>query len=136
MFWGGLRFGRGGLSASVLVVVLISAWNAMHDRGPFGTSSLTSHVVSLHILLTAFALPLMLTAALVAERRNIDQKLRATRESLIFARGEDLQRIARWLHGDVVQRLTLVGLSVDELRTECGASPKSPLHRLYHHVSC
>ena len=135
LLWAALRFGPGGLSASVLVVALISAWNAMHDRGPFGTSSLTSHVVSLHILLTAFALPLMLTAALVAERRNIDQKLRATRESLIFARGEDLQRIARWLHGDVVQRLTLVGLSVDELRTECGASAKAALDRLYDQVS-
>ena len=135
LLWAALRFGPGGLSASVLVVALISAWNAMHDRGPFGTSSLTSHVVSLHILLTAFALPLMLTAALVAERRNIDQKLRATRESLIFARGEDLHRIARWLHGDVVQRLTLVGLSVDELRTECGASAKAALDRLYDQVS-
>jgi len=135
LLWAALRFGPGGLSASVLVVALISAWNAMHDRGPFGTSSLASHVVSLHILLTAFALPLMLTAALVAERRNIDQKLRATRESLIFARGEDLHRIARWLHGDVVQRLTLVGLSVDELRTECGGSAKAALDRLYDQVS-
>jgi len=135
LLWAALRFGPGGLSASVLVVALISAWNAMHGRGPFGTSSLTSHVVSLHILLTAFALPLMLTAALVAERRNIDQKLRATRESLIFARGEDLYRIARWLHGDVVQRLTLVGLSVDELRAECGTSARVALDRLYDQIS-
>jgi signal transduction histidine kinase len=89
----------------------------------------------MQILLTAFALPLMLMAALVAERLSIGERLRATRESLIFARDEDLHRIARWLHGDIVQRLTLVGLSVDELRAECGASAKAALDRLYDQVS-
>ena len=134
LLWAALRFGPGGLSASVLVVAIISAWNAMHGRGPFGTSSLDSHVLSMQILLTAFALPLMLMAALVAERLSIGERLRATRESLIFARDEDLHRIARWLHGDIVQRLTLVGLSVDELRAECGASAKAALDRLYDQV--
>jgi protein-histidine pros-kinase len=77
----------------------------------------------------------MVMAALVAERRNIDQRLRATRENLILARGEDLQRIARWLHGDVVQRLTLAGLSVDELRADCTPSGKAALDKLYEQIS-
>jgi integral membrane sensor domain MASE1 len=37
LLWAALRFGTGGLSASMLVVALTSAWNAMHGRGPFGT---------------------------------------------------------------------------------------------------
>ena len=135
LLWAALRFGPGGLTASMLVAALISVWDAMHGRGPFGTSSIASHILSLHILLTAFALPLMVMAALVAERRNIDQRLRTTRESLILARDQDLHRIARSLHGDVVQRLTLAGLSVDELRVECGSSAQTALDRLYSQIS-
>jgi signal transduction histidine kinase len=135
LLWAALRFGPGGLSASLLVVAIISAWDGMRGRGPFGTSSFDSHVLSMHILMTAFALPLILMAALVAERRSIGETLRATRESLILARDEDLHRMARWLHGDIVQRLTLLGLSVDELRAECSTSAKPALDRLYDQIA-
>jgi signal transduction histidine kinase len=135
LIWAAMRFGAGGLSASVLVAALISAWNVTRGRGPFGTSSLAGHVLSVQILLTAFALPLMVMAALVAERRHIDERLRTTRESLVFARNQDLLRIARSLHGDLVQRLTLVGLSVDDLRAECGISAKAALDRVYDQIS-
>jgi len=70
LLWAALRFEAGGLSASMLAVALISAWNAMHGRGPFAKLSVADDVLSLHVLLTVFALPLMLTAALIAERRR------------------------------------------------------------------
>jgi hypothetical protein len=40
LFWASIRFGPAGLSASILVVSLISIWNAMHGRGPFAGSSM------------------------------------------------------------------------------------------------
>ena len=99
LLWAALRFGTGGLSASMLVVALTSAWNAMHGRGPFGNLSLADHVLSLHILLTVFALPLMLTAGLIAERRRGDEMLRETRCKLVDAQEQERHRIARELHG-------------------------------------
>jgi signal transduction histidine kinase len=135
LIWAAMRFGPGGVSASVLVATLISAWNAIHGRGPFGIPSLPSHALSLNVLLTAFALPLMVMAALAAERRSIAERLRATRKNLVFARNQDLLRIARSLHGEVVQGLTLVGLSVDNLRVECSISAKAALDRVYDQIS-
>ncbi len=135
LLWAALRFGTGGLSASMLVVALTSAWNAMHGRGPFGNLSLADHVLSLHILLTVFALPLMLTAGLIAERRRGDEMLRETRCKLVDAQEQERHRIARELHDDIVQQLTLVGLGVDELRSEFNASAKTELDKLYDQVS-
>lgn len=135
LLWAALRFGAGGLSASMLVVTLISAWNATYGRGPFGNLSAADQVLSLHILLTVFALPLMLTAALIAERRHSDETLKDTRIKLVDAEDRERHRIARELHDDIVQQLTLTGLGVDELRSGSNASAKMALDKLYDQIS-
>jgi len=133
--WAALRFGAGALSASMLVTTLISVWNAMHGRGPFGTSSPVAQALSLHIVLTVFAVPLMLMAALIAERRSIGERLKAAREKLMFERDEELHRVARGLHEDIVQPLTLAGLSVESLRARSDSSAKVALGGLYDQIS-
>jgi two-component system sensor histidine kinase UhpB len=135
LLWAALRFGTGGLSASMLVVALISAWDAMHGRGSFGNLSVADHVLSLHILLTVFMFPLMLTAGLIAERRRGVETLRETRIKLVDAQEQERHRIARELHDDIVQQLTLVGLSVDELRSGFNTSAKTDLDKLYDQIS-
>jgi integral membrane sensor domain MASE1 len=67
LLWASVRFGPAGLSASILVVSLISVWNAMHGRGPFAWSPMAEDVLFLHFSQVAFALPLMAVAALVQE---------------------------------------------------------------------
>lgn len=135
LLWAALRFGAGGLSASMLVVALISAWNAMQGRGPFGNLSVADDVLSLHILLTVFAVPLMLMAALIAERRRSDEALKDTRSKLVDAQEQERHRIARELHDGIVQELTLVGLGVDELRSGSNAPAKPALDKLYDQIS-
>jgi signal transduction histidine kinase len=135
LLWAALRFGVGGLSASMLVVALISAWNANQGRGPIGTLSLAGYVLSLHILLILFALPLMLTSALIAERRRSDKALKDTRIRMVDAQEQERHRIARELHDSIVQQITLVGLSVEELRSGSIASAKPALDKLYYQIS-
>jgi len=140
LLWATLRFGPGALSASMLGVALISIWNAMQGRGPFGSPSavqdiLIHRILLLHGLLIVFGLPLMLTAASIVERRRCEGMLGHARGRPIDAEDRERHRIARELHDDIVQRLTMIGIDVDELRSTSTASAKPHLEKLHGQIS-
>jgi two-component system, LuxR family, sensor kinase FixL len=81
LLWAAMRFGPGGVSASLLVVALLSTWGATQGRGPFATSSSDQNVLSLQVFLIAISLPLMFLAALVEERREREQSFRGLVET-------------------------------------------------------
>jgi signal transduction histidine kinase len=134
LFWAAMRFGVGGLSASMLTVALISGWNAMHGRGPFEVASITGRVLPLHILLTVFAVPLMFAAALLTEQHSGQKVLASTRGKLISAYEQCCHRLGRHLHTEIAGRLTLVGLTIDHLRKGSDISDKTALDELRHEV--
>jgi PAS domain S-box-containing protein len=74
LLWAAVRFGSAGVSVSLLLAALFSIWNAMHGRGPFGPQA--SDVLSLQIFLTAIDVPLLCLAAVLDERRAVEQQLR------------------------------------------------------------
>jgi signal transduction histidine kinase len=135
LIWAAARFGPGGLSASMLAVALICVCNGMPGRGPFGSLSVADHALSLRILLMVFAFPLLLMSALIAERSTSEQALRETRIKLVDAQEQERHRIARELHDGIVQQLTLVGLSVNQLRSDFTASEGPALDKLYDQIS-
>jgi len=135
LLWAAVRFGPGGLSASMLAVALISIYTGMPGQGPFGSLSVADHALSLRILLMVFAFPLLLISALIAERSRSAQALRVTRVKLVDAQEQERHRIARELHDGIVQQLTLVGLSVDQLRPGFTASDKLALDKIYDQIS-
>jgi signal transduction histidine kinase len=124
LIWPAVRFGIGGLSSSMLVIALISIWNATHAR-VLVTASMTEDVLALHTLLVLFALPLLLMAAISGERRRAEASSRAIRDELIRAQEEDRERVARELRDDIIQQLTLVSLNIDQLREQSEPSSKS-----------
>ena len=75
LFWAAGRFGCGGLSASMLPIALIALWNTVHGRGPLGMQAPVEAVISLRVLLIVLAVPLMLLAALLAERQGYEETL-------------------------------------------------------------
>jgi PAS domain S-box-containing protein len=81
LLWASLRFGLGGTSASLLVIALISTWNGMHGRGPFDSPSMMENVLSLKVLLCMVAVPLMLLAAVIADRRRTEERLRLAQQA-------------------------------------------------------
>jgi len=135
LIWALLRFGSGGASASLLAVALISIWNTMHGRGPLGMQSTVYAVLSLHFLLTLLAMSFLLSGALIAERRRSEETLRAQCGNLTHAQEQERYRIARELHDNILQRLTLLGLHLDELRAASLAFGKPPLNDLYDQIS-
>jgi signal transduction histidine kinase len=130
LIWPAARFGVGGLSSSMLVIALISIWNATHAR-VLVTASMTEDVLALHTLLVLFALPLLLMAAISGERRRAEASSRAIRDELIRAQEEDRERVARELRDDIIQQLTLVSLNIDQLREQSEPSSKSRFDDLY-----
>jgi signal transduction histidine kinase len=135
LIWSTVRFGAGAVSASSLVVTLISVWNAMHGRGLLTAASLANDVLSLHALLAAFTWPFLLMAALISDRRRTDESLRHSRNKLIQAQEQDHYRIARGLRDDIVQQITLVGLNLEQIREESEPSAKARLDKLYDQIS-
>jgi len=134
LLWASLRFGLGGLSASLLGIALISTWNGMHGRGPFDSPSMMENVLSLKVLLCMVAVPLMLLAAVIADRRRTEESLRDTSGRLIDAQEQERHHIARELHDDIGQRLTLVELGLENAKEDCDSSLKPRLSELHNQV--
>jgi len=134
LLWSAARFGPVGLSSSLLGVALISSWNAVHNRGPFGAAYVADDMLSLHSLLIVFASPLMLVAALLTERVTSAKKVGNTRSMLIQVQEQEYHRIARQLHTDMVGQLTLMGLSVDELRGASNPYTRPLLDKLHDQI--
>ena len=135
LIWALLRFGSGGASASLLVVALIAAWNTMHGRGPLGAQSVLYAVLSLRFLLTVLALSFLMSGALIAERRSSEETLRAKCGNFVHAQEQERYRIARELHDNILQRLTLLGLNLDELRAASLVFATPPLNKVYEQIS-
>ena len=135
LIWALLRFGSGAVSASLLAVVLISSWNTMRGRGPLGSQSIVFAVLSLQFLLTVLAVSFLLSGAVLAERRRDQYSLRAEYGNLVHAQNLEHYRIARELHDNILQRLTLVGLHLDELQAASLVFAKTPFNNVYDQIS-
>ena len=107
----------------------------MHGRGPLGMQSLVYAVLSLHFLLTVLAISFLTSGALIAERRSSEETLRAKCGNFVHAQEQERYRIARELHDNILQRLTLLGLNLDELRAASLVFAKPPLNKIYEQIS-
>jgi signal transduction histidine kinase len=123
LLWGGVRFGVSGVSLGLLSTVLLSLWAASFERGPFQPGNPADNVLGLKVLVIEMGVPLILMAALLSERRNTIQVLEQTNAQvhqlaglLINAQEEERRRVARELHDQVGQSLTMVKINLDTLR--------------------
>jgi len=135
LLWAALRFGLGGLSLSLLCVSLISIWYTMHGREPFPYASMPQNILSLQILFSIVAVPLMFLAAVMGDARRTQESLRRISGSLIDAQEQERYRIARELHDDLGQELALLHVKLDRLIQESDRSLKPSLTDLSNQLS-
>ena len=135
LVWAAVRFGPAGFSFTMLEVTVMSVYNAQQGTGIFEYSTMPHRLIVLYTLLGLFVLPLMLLAAVVAERGDHERTLENAQGLLVFGQTEERHRIARELHTDIAGRLTLAGISLDELRGYLSASGKLLLNRLRDEIS-
>jgi len=135
LLWIVVRFGATGLYPSLLTIALISIWNATRGRDPFIFAPIEESILGVQIFLSTIALQFMLLAAVLAERKSSAESLRQSRERLIDAQEQERRRIARELHDDIGQQLTILELELDQLRRQPGQPLKPQLDKLYFQAS-
>jgi signal transduction histidine kinase len=123
LLWAGARFGVAGVSLNLMIVAIITLWSASFNRELFGRATPDDYIQGVKIVLIELGVPLVLMAALLAERRNTIRWLQASNRQvrqlagqLITAQEEERRRVARELHDQVGQSLTTVKINLDTLR--------------------
>jgi PAS domain S-box-containing protein len=80
LLWAALRFGSTGAGTAASIVALFSIWGALHGRGPFPELDPVNKVVNLQLFLWCAAVPFMVLAVLVEERKTQESVLRESEE--------------------------------------------------------
>ncbi len=117
LLWSALRIGWMGTSTSLVIVALLSIWGAVHGRGPFAEQGPLGNPLwlQLQLFLVFAATPFMVLAAAIEERKLAEKALAGFNRKLIEAQDQERARIARELHDDLGQRLSLLTIELDAL---------------------
>jgi PAS domain S-box-containing protein len=121
LVWAALRFGPPMTSATFTMVTFLVVWGARHGRGPFLQATTHADALPVQLFLIATAVPLLLLAAVIQERRSSERKLRASEDlfSTAFRSSPDAIAISRRVDGRVIEAndrwLALMGYEADQI---------------------
>jgi PAS domain S-box-containing protein len=144
LLWAAVRFGPIGASTSLLGVTAMSIWGTARHLGPFVLTTNADKVLSVQMFWIVLCVPVMLLAAVIRERKEVEQRLRESQEELnrdyervrdlarrlVGAQGDERKRIARELHDDVSQKLALQIAALELERDQQTASELEAMARL------
>ena len=122
LVWAALRFGLGGVSASMLVVTMLAIWGTMRGNGPFLTQTPSENALALQLFLLITATPLLLLAVAIDDERRSKEALRVSEERMSLA--VEGAQLALW-DWDVASDSVWM---TDEGRKFFGFEPGEPLH--------
>jgi signal transduction histidine kinase len=108
--WAALRFGRRGATLAIAVAVGFAVWNTTHFHGPFVFDSITLSVLNTQLYVGVATLATLCLAALVFERKQVAERLDASRARLLTASDSERRRLEHNLHDGAQQRLTALGI--------------------------
>ena len=73
--WGAMRFGVGGVSAALLGSAIVASYETAAGLRPFATLPPTDSLIAVQMILAVVAIPMMLLAGLLGDRRQATVKL-------------------------------------------------------------
>ena len=74
LLWAVFRFGPRATSAAILIVTFLAIWSSAHGHGPFTNQSAEMNARSMEMFLIVMAVPIMLLAAGMQERRRAEEQ--------------------------------------------------------------
>jgi two-component system CheB/CheR fusion protein len=114
LVWAAVRFGPEGTSASLLTIAVLAIGGATVGRGPFAAQSL----LHLQLFLFALSVPLLLLAALTAERQQTAAALRESQERYRSIVEDQTEMILRFLPDAAVTFVNEAGCQAARRRPE------------------
>ena len=94
LIWAALRFGLGGMSASVLLITMLAVWGTMQGRGPFLAQSPSENALALQLFILMAATPLLLLSVAIDEERRSKEALRVSEQRMSLA--AESAQLALW----------------------------------------
>jgi PAS domain S-box-containing protein len=85
LIWAALRFGLGGISASMLVITVVAIWGTMRGHGPFLAQTPEENALALQLFLLMAATPLLLLAVAIDDERRSKEALRVSEGRMSLA---------------------------------------------------
>jgi PAS domain S-box-containing protein len=82
LLWAAVRFGGKGASGAILLVTVVSLWQAMQGHGPFAATAPGQSVLALQLFLAVISAPVILLAAIVEELRHTNNRLAAVLDGI------------------------------------------------------
>jgi PAS domain S-box-containing protein len=74
LLWAMFRFGPRATSAAVLIITFLAIWSSAHGHGPFTRESAEINARSIQMFLIVMAVPIMLLAAGIQDRRKAEER--------------------------------------------------------------
>ena len=122
LIWAALRFGLGGVSASMLIVTSLAVWGTMQGRGPFLAQTPPENALALQLFLVMVATPLTLLTVAIDDERRSKAALRVSEERMSLAVESAQLALWDWEVGDDRVWMT------DEGRKFFGFEPGETIH--------
>ncbi|HEY7002478.1 MAG TPA: PAS domain-containing protein, partial [Candidatus Udaeobacter sp.] len=76
LLWAVFRFGTRATTGAILIITFLAIWSSAHGHGPFTGESAEINARSIQMFLIVMAVPIMLLAAGIQERRIAENDLR------------------------------------------------------------
>jgi diguanylate cyclase (GGDEF)-like protein len=76
LLWGAFRFGQRGAATTTLVLTAVAIWGTVRGLGPFASYSAGDSLILLQAYVGVAAITTLMLAAVVAERRDAERRLR------------------------------------------------------------
>ena len=94
LIWAALRFGLGGMSASMLLITVLAIWGTMQARGPFLAQTAPENALALQLFILFAATPLMLLAVAIDDEKRSKDSARVSEHRMNMA--AESAQLALW----------------------------------------
>lgn len=110
LVWAALRFGPRGAAVTFAISAGFTVWDTTHSLGPFALQSINRSLLEAQVYLAVAGLTALAVAALVCEREQLADRVRASRSRIAIAAHEERRRIERDLHDGAQGRLVALAV--------------------------